>query len=465
MRTYRPQLLLLALVAGFSISACAGDPNTEPDPTDTADASDASDALDGGLCYEGDAPEDGEPCDCEGETFEGQVELCDRTCACEFGFWVCEDECEEPPELELVISETLDVEEVTGNGDAIVNPGEVWSITGTVAANNAGEDGVEASVRLAVDSIFVDVDAASAQFAALGDDPEEFTLEFEVLFSATESTVNVTVEAFSGFASSSRVVEVDIVPAQVPVFTLGTLDIVDSEGEPYGAIAPGDTVYLRGTASNTGPVDASDVTVTTTSSNALVQVPEPFSAGALASGASDEIMVELVVSDDPTALSTEVYVELTAPDADPASRTRVIDVVPADTIELVGTEWEAGGSASEWTLVVTVRNTGSFELTGVTWLHIDGSIEIPEDLKDDFPTLDCFDPIEEPDPDNPPTCYDPMGFEDPEGPTALAGGVEGEVRLALTTDESTPDPGLLVIRARSDARSSHGPIRLEVAAP
>lgn len=458
------------LVLAFALGACSGDDGTEPTSDTGADASDSSsDGGDGDVasCPDDPVPLDGDTCDCEGDRFAGRVGLCDRECLCEFGFWTCTEECDDPEVLRIELGADPQVDEQSGNGDAAINPGETWSVTGTVRALNAGEEGVDTTVRLTSDSLWVEVDGASESLAGLGDEAVEFALEFEVSASAPGGTVNVTLEAYSGFATTSTPIEIEIVPAQIPVLAIEDVRVLDDAGGPTVRIQAGDAIRVAGVVRNTGAVAAQGVALSGSPSSASLSTPSDATLGTIAPGGRSNFELEIDVAADPSELSPVLTLAATADNATTTTREQTVAIYPPDTLAVTGSSWSGTGPSFE--LVVSVRNTGRFALEALTWSRINyASPPIPDTPPDppqctvERPCPDgfvCTDSacVEDP-------FYESMELGDPTGPGTLAPGATGEVQIPLTVTGATPAIGRVLLRASSRNRS-HGPYLIDLVRP
>lgn len=465
-------ILLLALALALGAVACSDDGGdgggsdvADTGNTDTADSGADTEIVE---CPDDPAPLDGDPCDCEGDDFEGRVGLCDRSCLCEFGFWSCTEECDTPDVLALELGDSPTVDEQTGNGDAVINPGEVWSITGSVRALNAPEEGADTNIRLTSDSIHVDVEDASDEADALGDEPVEFTLPFEVSDVAPGGTVTLTLEAYSGFASVEDEIEIEIVPAQIPVLEFDDIEVLDEFGSPAVRVEAGDAIIVSAVLRNTGAVAAEGVSVSGSPSSTTLTTPDDVAVGVLAA-ASGERTIELTmtVSDDPSELAPVVTLAATADNATTLTEDVTVTVYPPDSVEVLGHEWDTSGD--DLVLVIDVQNTGRFDLPGLSWSRVNYAsppvpveppdpphCAVPGDCPDGFTCTNqaC---VEDP-------LYESLDIGEPTGPASMLAGAEGEVRMTLEVTEDTPRFGRVLLRASSDARS-HGPFPLELTLP
>lgn len=448
----------------LALAACAGDPGDPSDATDGGGGGGdvSTDAGDGGLtdvddpaCRGEVVPTNGDPCDCTGATAEGRVDLCDRTCACAGGFWTCNEVCDRPEVVALEFSDAPSITERTGNGDADVNPGEVWVVTGSLAALNTDADGVDVTVRLATSSGRVDVDGASTSFAGLDAEPATFDLAFEVGEDAVAGTVAITVEAFTddGFVFTDETVDVDVVELDAPSLAFSRTRLNEVEGDGNSLIDAGETWAVTAVLSNNGTVAAEGIEVTGSVSSAALTLTttEAVEVGVLGPAASQEVRIDVRVADDPGELLPVVQLAATATNATTITEPVEVQVRPPDTLVLdeatVG-QADGGGNDDEladngetWEVVLSVSNSGSFDIEGFEWSvrnYVSG-------------------PDEEP-------VFTDLGFTIASSPDRLTGGASGEVVLEATMSDETGVSGRVLVTARSDVRQ-HAPLVYEVTLP
>lgn len=469
---FRKSLTLLSL---FLFIGCG-----EEDPANDSGTDSGADSGDTGTsdaivsCDEELEPSDGDTCDCEGDTFDGRVNNCDRECFCEFGFWSCEQTCDTPDVLALSFVGDPSVQEVTGNGDALVNPGEVWSVTGSVVAANAGDEGAGTSVRLRSDTIFVDTDGATADIPDLKDEAVEFTLPFSVSEDAPAAVVALTIEAFSGFATVDETVNVEVITPDVATLTWSEIEVQDEEGNPTVRIEAGDRLRISGELRNQGSVAAEGVSASASpSSSVLTVVGGAVDLGVVASGSSTTAEFFVDVAEDPSELTSMLTLAATSDNTATATEIIDISVFAPDTLEVTSQAWE--GSDSSYTLVVGIRNTGRFEISGIDWSAVNyASPPLPSEPADppqcssdaecdfgpefsfrcDVPNATC---VEDP-------LILSMGLGDASGPTTVGAGADATVEIPLEVIAETPATGRVILRASSDLRS-HGPFGLELVRP
>ena len=429
MRTTFPTFALVAVLF-TTLVGCSDDEPNEPLPD--VGVTDTVDEEVGETCTIVEPPVGGDQCDCEGDDYAGRVELCDRTCECEFGFWDCEETCDEPPVLELEISSALSVDEQTGNGDGQINPGEVWVVSGTVQANNAPEEGVDVTLRLSSSSIFVEVVGASELLEGLDDTPVAFALPFEVSASAGSAEATVTVEAFSDFTTDSGEVEFAIVEPAVARLVFENTAVFNSEGSPAVRINAGDVITVSTTLRNTGTLAAEGVSVSASPSATSLSRPDSRDIGIVAAGERASIDFEVTVSDAPTELSPQLTLGATSDTAETVTSVVDVNIVRAASLAVSGYTWETG-TAPAAELVITVTNSSSAAVNGLEWTHRNYTSSEAECSSGN--------------PDVP--CYVSVDLGAPVGPTSIAGSSTGEVRLPLTVSETTPSEGLVILFVES----------------
>ncbi|MFT6397993.1 MAG: hypothetical protein ACJAYU_002748, partial [Bradymonadia bacterium] len=419
-------------------------------------------------------PVDGDPCDCEGDRFDGRVDNCDRACFCEFGFWSCEETCDAPDVLALSFVGEPAVEEQTGNGDALVNPGEVWTISGSVVAANAPDEGASTSVRLRSDTIFADTDGATTDIPNLKDEPVAFSLPFSVSEDAPSAVVALTVEAFSGFATVDETVNVEVITPDVATLSWSRIEVQDAEGNPTVRIEAGDQLRITAELRNEGSVAAEAVSASASPSSSVLTVAGgDLELGVVASGGSTTAEFFVDVSDDPSELSPMLTLAATSGNTDTATEVIDISIFAPDTLEVTSLVWE--GAGPDYTLVVSVRNSGRFEISGIDWSAVNyASPAAPTEPADPPQCADDADCDFGPDfsfrcdvPNA--TCVeDPLvvslGLGEASGPIVLGADADATVEIPLTVTGDTPETGRLILRANSDLRS-HGPFALELTRP
>lgn len=452
--------VLLAL----TLAACAGDPGDPSEGSDAggeADTSTDGGGVDGGADVDDPAcrgevvPTNGDPCDCTGETAEGRVGLCDRTCACAGGFWTCNEDCDEADALELVFDDLPSLSERTGNGDADVNPGETWVVTGAVAALNAPESGADVTVRLATSSGRVDIEGATTPMRGLDDEAAVFDLAFTVSEDAVAGTVAITVEAFTddGFVFVDETLEVDVVELDAPFLAFSRVRLNEVEGDGNSLVDAGETWAVTAVLSNNGTVAAEGIEVSgSVSSDALTLITtDAIDVGVLGPAASQEVRLDIQVADAPSELLPVVQFAATAANATTITEPYEVQVRPPDTLALdsatVG-QATGGGNNDEladfgetWEIVITVSNSGGFDIEGLEWSvrnYVSG-------------------PDEEP-------VFTDLGFDLESSPETLAGGATGEVVLQTIVTDETGTSGRVLVTARSDVRQ-HAPLVYEVSLP
>ncbi len=469
---FRKSLTLLSL---FLVIGCGEEEPNDPGTDSGTDSGETDTGADAVVeCGDDIEPVDGDPCDCEGDTFDGRVDNCDRACFCEFGFWSCEETCDAPDVLALSFVGELSVTEQTGNGDALVNAGEVWVVSGEVVAANAPEEGAQTSVRLRSDTIFVDTDGATSDIADLKDEAVAFSLPFSVSEDAPAAVVALTVEAFSGFATVDETVNVEVIAPDVATLSWSRIEVQDEEGRPTVRIEAGDRLRISAELRNTGSVAAEGVSATASASSAVLTVAgDGVELGVVAAGGSTTAEFFVDVADDPSELGP--MLTLAAISDNTATATEVIDIAifAPDTLEVTSQAWE--GAGSDFTLVVGIRNSGRFEISGIDWSAVNySSPPLPTEPADppqcandtdcdfgpefsfrcDVPNATC---VEDP-------LIVSMGLGDAVGPAAVGAGADATVEIPLTASGETPETGRLILRANSDLRS-HGPFALELTRP
>ncbi|MCB9519535.1 MAG: hypothetical protein H6698_02785 [Myxococcales bacterium] len=444
MSTRRSALVLAAL---FAVAACGGETS---DPTDSAGSDDAASDTSGdvAVCDTTEAPADGDVCDCEAQTYAGRIDTCDRSCLCEFGFWACTDDCDEVLPLALSWSSGPAIEELDGDGDAEVNPGETWRVVGSVAAANAPAAGAPTTVRVGSDAASVSIDAGTYEIEALTDEPQEFAIAFTVEDRATAGEVVLQVEAFSGFATLSDELTVTVVPAALPVLTWDDLEVLDAEGATALRIEAGDELLVTGVLSNEGTVAAEGVSVSLSSSSSSLATPDEQSVGVLAAGATRVVEFAVTVAASPGDLAPQLTFVADADNAELATALYDVTIYPPDTLSVVEHTWR-NIDGLNWELVVTLQNTGRFALPGLEWRRVDY----------------VSPPLPEGDPNRDDPFYaTALGIGEPTGPGSLAAGATTEVTLPLTISAETPAIGRVLLRVTSDLRN-HGPFALDVSVP
>lgn len=455
----------------FFLASCGSDEPRDSGGDDTGVDSGADAPAE---CPDDIEPADGDPCDCEGDTFEGRIDTCDRTCQCEFGFWTCEENCDTPDVLSLSFSGDPAVTEQSGNGDALVNPGEVWTITGSVVAANAPPEGAPTTVRLRSDTIFVDTDGSVAEIGALREEPVEFVLPFSVSEDAPPALLALTLEAFSGFATTDQTVNVEVVATSEASLEWRAIELQDEGGAPAVRIEAGDRVVVAATLYNSGAIPAEDVTASASaSSSSLRASTAEISLGVIAAGGESNVEFVADVVADPTDLSPTITLAASSSSTETVTETIDVPIFAPDTLEVASQTWT--GREPIWTLQVRFENTGRFPITGVEWTAVNYASPPPPSERADPPQCstdeDCdFGPelsfrcdvtfatcVEDP-------LIESMGFGEASGPESVDAGGTVLVEIPLAVTEATPAFGRLILRANSDLRS-HGPFALELDRP
>ena len=464
---------ILAFLSLSLLLACGGEETEDASDTGSADVSDSgSDAII--ECADDIEPGDGDTCDCEGDTFEGRVEECERTCFCEFGFWSCEDVCDAPDVLSLsFVGEPL-VEEQAGNGDALVNPGESWTVSGAIVAANPPAAGAVTTVRLRSDTIFIDSEGSVADIPDLREEAVEFTLPFSVSEDAPPAVVTLTLEAFSEFATADLPINIEVIAESAATLQWSRIELLDEAGGPAVRIEAGDRIQISGELRNNGAIPAEGVTASASvSSLALTTDGRDLALGVIAAGGTTTAQFFIDVAADPTDLAPTVTLAATSDNTDTATEVVDVPIFAPDTMIVTDQVWLGG--PTEWTLAVSVENTGRFEIGGIEWSSINyASPPLPTEPADppqcttneecdfgpefsfrcDVPNATC---VEDP-------FIESMELGDATGPASLPAGGSGQVEIPLAIDGSTPASGRVILRANSDLRS-HGPFALELIRP
>jgi hypothetical protein len=463
---------ILALLSLALLIACGGDETQDPSDSGGADTSDAGSDTPA-ECADDLEPADTDTCDCEGDTFDGRVGECERTCLCEFGFWSCEQVCDAPDVLALSFVGEPVVTEQSGNGDALVNPGESWTVSGSVVATNPPTAGAETTVRLRSDTIFVDSDGSVAEIPDLREEAVQFTLPFSVAEEAPPAVVTLTLEAFSGFATTDLPINVEVIAESEATLEWSRIELLDDGGGPAVRIEAGDRVQVSAELRNNGAIPAEGVIASASvSSSALTTDGTELALGIVASGGTTTVEFFVDVAVDLTDLGPTVTLAASSDNTETSTEVVDVPIFAPDTMIVTDHVWLGG--PTEWTLAVSVENTGRFEITGIEWSNINYSSPLPT-VPADPPQCssdgECdFGPefsfrcdvlnatcVEDP-------FIDSMELRDASGPGSLAPGGNDQVEIPLTTDGSTPAAGRVILRANSDLRS-HGPFALELVRP
>lgn len=453
---------------GLLFAACGGSDDDDPNPpgTDTGE-SDVDEDVDPIACELDEVPADGDTCDCEGGTVSGREGLCDRTCVCTNGFFVCEDDCSTPQGIELVWSVAPTLVEVEGNGDRDVNPGELWAIEGAVAANNA-PNGVDTSLRATSASGRIVLDDEALRFSALGAEGEAFSLPVAINANATAGPVVVRVEAFTdGFEIIQQQVEFSVVELDRPVLAISDdrLEEVDGDGNPV--VDAGESWQVILTVRNSGSAPAEGVNLTAAaSSTTLALTTTTFSLGTVSPGATRQVEVPFTVAASPTDLTPTIDFAMSATGATTATRVVSVPVRPPDTLRFVVDEFvfqqaEGGGNGDTfadvgetWELLMPVENIGSFTISGLEFTL--RNYETPLDPETGEPITDPETglPLDDP-------AISDFGFELDSAPSSLLGGRDGELRAVVEIPEGDEVNGRVLVTPRSDIRQ-HAPIAHDI---
>lgn len=462
---------LLALVPLCLLVACGTDDSPDDGDGDVSGDVGADVPAECGGDIE---PADGDPCDCEGDTFAGRVDICDRTCQCEFGFWTCEESCDTPDVLALGFSGDPTLSERSGNGDALLNPGEVWTVTGAVFATNAPPEGAQTTVRLRSDTIFVETDGSAAEIGALREEPVEFVLPFSIAQEAPPAVLTLTLEAFSGFATNDQEIDVEVIATSEASLEWRTIELRDSDGAPAVRIEAGDRVTIAATLHNGGAIPAEGVTASASASSSSLRISSAeLSLGVIAAGGDSNVEFTADVVADPIDLGPTVTLAASSDSTDTIAEMIDVPIFAPDTLEVVSRTWT--GIEPIWTLQVRLENSGRFPITGLEWAAINYASPPPPSEPADPPQCttdeDCdFGPelsfrcdmpfatcVEDP-------LIESMGFGDASGPDSIEAGGSALIEIPLAVSDGTPAAGRLIIRASSDLRS-HGPFALEIDRP
>lgn len=455
--------LLPATVAVLLLAGCVSDPNldTESDAIGdaaegSADASDRDAEADGTAevaeCAADLVPADGDACDCLGEERDASDAICERSCVCSGGFWACDERCDEPDPVALRFTSAPALSEESGNGDALVQPGETWVVATEIVADNALDDGLEVFVRLDSDdgALRFDPELTQRTIDGLAQTPVSLRFPFTVNESARPGQAVATLDASSGFLVVSAEVPVTIAGPDTALLEWGAPEFVRVEGDVDRQIELGERWEVVVPLRNTGDRDATALAVEARASSAAI-VPDASGIGVparLEAGATASIRWPFTVGETLIELEPLLTLDATAGDTEPVQLGVPVPLVPPDTLAVVGYTWSS--TPPELALSVEVENTGALDVTGLEWTRINYASPTP-----------CGGDTE-------PPCEDPLvrslELGDPDGPSAIAAGTSGVVRLTLTQTGDTPPVGRVLLRATSRLRA-HGPYPVDVALP
>lgn len=533
---------LLAAAAALALAACANDPGDEP--RDTGGSADGSgdagadagtdvgtdagspDSAPDPACEGEIVPFDGDPCDCEGADVDGTDGLCTRACSCDGGFWACDETCDEPDPLVLRWVDEPALAEVTGNGDAAVEPGERWAVEGSIAADNGPDGGITVDLRLDSLSGKVSLTDSAATLDGVDAAGADFSLPFDVDDDASEGSVALDVEAFTtnGLASLNDTVTVEIAGITRGELRVDEDDLVELEGDGNRFVDPGERWALDITIVNEGNAVASGVSfAATTDSAALIVDTTSGDVGDLAADASSAVRIELTIAAAPADLAPVVTVTATSTDAGvaPAELDVSVDIEALDTLVWHRDELsirQAAGAGNDdavadpgetWEAVVPVSNSGTVAITGLSvsvtnfetpHCGVDtdcgaSGVNRCDELTPNATTCagdedcgpigvcgiglcevgSCAFSCADGDPCLVGTCvegwceapvYRSAGFRLSSAPDELAPGANAEVVAAVTLDASTPDLARVFFSATSDVRTRpHASAAVDAALP
>jgi hypothetical protein len=414
-------------------------------------------------------PADGDTCDCEGGSTSNRDGLCDRTCVCTNGFFVCEDDCgtAEPVTLRWVTPPAL--VEVDGNGDRDVNPGEVWALEGTVVLANA-ETPVSTTVRATTASGRISLPDDPLSFPELDAAPEDFVIEFDVNANATAGPVVITVEAFTdGFQLIEHRVTFEVVELDRPVLSFVSDRLVEVVGDGNPVVDAGETWKVIATLRNGGSAAAEGVVLTAApSSSSLTVVGDPVNVGVLSAGASREIEVTFEVSATPADLTPAIDLAATASNAGTATRVVPVSVRPPDTLrfdeDITFSQVEGEGNNDEftdegevWELVFPVRNAGTFTIPGLEFTLRNYATPIDPVTGEPITDPESGLPIDDP-------AVTDLGFVLEDAPASLAASEESELRAVVEIPAGDATQGRILITPRSSIRQ-HAPFAYDIVLP
>jgi uncharacterized repeat protein (TIGR01451 family) len=463
----RCHLLIASVLGALALGACGSD----DEPTGGSDAGlDGSGTTDP-ACEGSAEPQGNAACSCEGESVQSVDDSCTTSCVCSAGFWDCADpSCSEPlvPELEFAGDATLN--EVTGNDNGVPNPGETWSVTGSVRILNAGTP-EDVTVQLRSISTRLNLEDATVQVTGVGAEAAEYVVEFEIQPSATEGTAPLTVEAFTegGFdvVSQELVVDVETVPTAVLTLAADDLDEVTGNGDRF--VDPGETWTLPVTLRNTGDAAASDIDVEAVPSSGTLTALQTSSApGTLAAGATATVNVQFTVAAAPTDFEPAISLTATSSNASTASTSAPVAVRPADTLSFVssvisqivgaGNDDTVADNDENWQVAITIENTGTVDLQISEWRLNNYFIpDLPGEGSTDGSGEGSAEGSGETEPD-----YSDLKFTLREGaPSTIEAGAEVTVFAETRIEAEMGNIGRIIVTLQSTLRR-HGPFAVDV---
>lgn len=466
--SFLPLSLLLVCSLPFAV-ACGDDDPTPPGNNDGS--GDGSGDIDP-ACEGSASPDANAACSCEGTSAVSVEDLCTTNCTCTGGFWTCgEPTCEEVTEPELMFSGDAGLQEVTGNGNGVPNPGETWSVSGNVIIADATE-AQTVTVRLRSLSTKLDVAEASEDLADIGATAVPFTLEFMILPTATEGSAPLTLEAFTagGFDLIEDELELTVATVPTPVLTFSAGSPTETTGNGDRFLDYGEEWSMPVTLRNTGDAVAEGIAVEATPSGAsLTDVSVSGAPATLAATGSAEVLVAFTISDDPSDFSPTLSITATSDNAETISTVEAVTIRPIDTLSFVsslveqvegeGNDDAIADNGEDWQLVITLENTGTAALEITEWRL--NNYFIPDLPGDGSGSGDGSGEGSgegsggEPD-------YTDLKFELADGtPTSIPGGSEIEVFATTTIDETMGDIGRVILTVQSSLRR-HGPFAVDV---